>query len=195
MPMPLRRTLLALGLCLTACAGQKPTPNPPPSAAAAQEEQPSAAASAPALRAVGMEDGFRVRIPGEPQVQRNSVSVRGGDVRTGAFNSSVDGTIYSVSFADYPEEMVKARPPEDFLNEGRNALANQLKGTVSDEQPLQLQGHPGKSYTVQSDNGTVRARSFMVGHRLYTLLVLFNPSIGAPEADAFLQSLELLQAP
>ncbi|MGZ3460231.1 MAG: hypothetical protein ACXU86_17215, partial [Archangium sp.] len=48
---------------------------------------------------------------------------------------------------------------------------------------------------IASDAGEVKARNFLVGPRLYTLLVLYNPSIGAPQADQFLTSLELVNPP
>ena len=104
--------------------------------------------------------------------------------------ATLTGTVRS-----YPEKLVAARPPEAFLNEGRDGLVNQLKGTLKDEQAITIDGYPGKSYTVSSDNGEVKARNFLVGPRLYTLLVLYNPSIGAPAADAFLTSLKLVNPP
>jgi hypothetical protein len=180
-PLPL---LALVSVCLAACAAKQPTRTQE----AAAEAKPEAVALSPA----GMDDGFRVRMPGTPQVVRNKVAIPAGDVLTGAYTANVDGVIYSVSYTDYPQKVVSSRPPTAFLDEGRNGLVNQLKGTLRDEAAVQLQGHPGRSYTVVSDNGTVRARNFMVGPRLYTLLVLFNPSVGAPQADAFLESLELL---
>lgn len=202
---PLSRLLLAslttLALIAAACAGQsKQTPDNREATSTIEEipheggDQP-AAAQGPELKLVEAPEGFSVTMPGEPQVQRNKVTIPAGDVTTAAYTSNVDNVIYSVSIADYPEKLVAARPPEAFLNEGRDGLVNQLKGTLKDEQAITIDGYPGKSYTVSSDNGEVRARNFLVGPRLYTLLVLYNPSIGAPAADAFLTSLKLINPP
>ncbi|MFY0528273.1 hypothetical protein ACN28I_35640 [Archangium gephyra] len=141
-------------------------------------------------------EGFTVMFPGTPEPQRGEVAIPGGKVTTAAWTvSHPSGVLYSISTADYPEKVVAANPAAAFLNEGKNGLVNQLKGTVKAEEDITLQGYAGKAFTVSSDAGEVRARNFLVGPRLYTLLVLYNPSIGAPEADQFLTSLALINPP
>jgi hypothetical protein len=148
------------------------------------------------LQKLSSAEGFSVMFPGDPQPQRGEVAIPGGKVSTAAWTiSDPNGVLYSISTADYPEKVVAANPAAAFLNEGKNGLVNQLKGTVKAEEDVTLQGYPGKSFTVSSDAGEVKARNFLVGPRLYTLLVLYNPSIGAPQADAFLTSLELINPP
>jgi hypothetical protein len=148
------------------------------------------------LQKLSAPEGFNVMFPGDPQPQRGEVAIPGGKVKTAAWTiSDPSGVLYSISTADYPEKIVAANPASAFLNEGKNGLVNQLKGTVKAEEEITLQGYAGKAFTVSSDNGEVRARNFLVGPRLYTLLVLYNPSIGAPQADAFLTSLELVNPP
>ncbi len=149
----------------------------------------------PQLQKLSPPENFSVMIPGEPQAQRGEVAIPGGKVQTAAWTSNVEGVLYSISTADYPEKVVAANPASAFLNEGKNGLVNQLKGTLKSEEDVTLQGYPGKAFTVSSDSGEVRARNFLVGPRLYTLLVLYNPSIGAPQADEFLSSLELINPP
>ncbi|XXF77365.1 hypothetical protein P2318_30585 [Myxococcaceae bacterium GXIMD 01537] len=166
--------------------------------ASATGAQPTTAAT-PGVqlnRIEATEDGFVVKMPGQPQVQRNKVTIPAGDVTTAAWNTNVNGVIYSISTADYPEKVVAARPAEAFLEEGKSGLVNQLKGTLKSEEAITINGiYPGKAYTVASDAGEVRARNYLVGPRLYTMLVLYNPSIGAPGADEFLGSLELVNPP
>ncbi|MCP3100668.1 hypothetical protein LZ198_17500 [Myxococcus sp. K15C18031901] len=188
-----------------ACAGQQKTGSGSNAEASSTvEELPNeggeggehAAAPASQFVPVSAEEGFSVKMPGQPQVQRQKVNIPAGEVSTAAYSlQTPEGVIYSVSIADYPEKVVASRPAEAFLNEGRDGLTNQLKGTVSNEQELTLDGYPGKSYTVSSPNGEVRARNYLVGPRLYTMLVLFNPSIGAPGAEEFLGSLQLVNPP
>ncbi|TQF16365.1 hypothetical protein FJV41_08965 [Myxococcus llanfairpwllgwyngyllgogerychwyrndrobwllllantysiliogogogochensis] len=210
--MPSLSRLLAsiatLALMALACVGPQKTDsssNNSGEATSTVEELPNEggetggaqpAAAGPQLNPVSAEEGFNVKMPGQPQVQRQKVNIPAGEVSTAAYSlQTPEGVIYSVSIADYPEKVVASRPPEAFLNEGRDGLTNQLKGTVSNEQELTLDGYPGKSYTVSSPNGEVRARNYLVGPRLYTMLVLYNPSIGAPAADDFLGSLQLVNPP
>jgi hypothetical protein len=148
------------------------------------------------LQKLSTAEGFNIMFPGDPQPQRGEVAIPGGKVNTAAWTiSDPSGVLYSISTADYPEKVVAANPTAAFLNEGKNGLVKQLKGTVKAEEDITLQGYPGKSFTVSSDAGEVKARNFLVGPRLYTMLVLYNPSIGAPQADAFLTSLELVNPP
>jgi len=158
-------------------------------------ETTTPAETKPQLQKLSPPENFTVMIPGEPQAQRGEVAIPGGKVQTAAWTSNVEGVLYSISTADYPEKVVAANPASAFLNEGKNGLVNQLKGTLKSEEDVTLQGYPGKAFTVSSDSGEVRARNFLVGPRLYTLLVLYNPSIGAPQADEFLSSLELINPP
>lgn len=199
--MKTRSLIVLVALALTAaCASQKSNieEDADLEASSTIEEtgsDTSAGPSEPVMNLVEAEEGFTVMMPGEPQVIRNTVTIPAGDVQTAAWTTNVDGVIYSISTADYPEKVVAARPAEVFLNEGKMGLTNQLKGTVTDEKPITLQGYPGQDYTVTSDAGTVRARNFLVGTKLYTMLVLFNPSIGAPFGEEFLTSLKLVNPP
>ncbi|RJS18457.1 hypothetical protein DRW03_25390 [Corallococcus sp. H22C18031201] len=206
MPMrPLSRLLLAsittLALIAGACVSQQKT-NGREASSSVEEvpnegggEQAAEQPAGPALTPFTAPEGFVVSLPGEPQVQRQTVKIPAGNVATASFTTTLDGITYSASIADYPEKVIAARPAEAFLNEGRDGLVNQLKGTLKDEQAIELDGYPGKSYTVSSAVGEVKARNFLVGPRLYTLLVVFNPGIGAPAADGFLTSLKLVNPP
>jgi hypothetical protein len=158
-----------------------------------------AAPAGPQLNDVGSaEEGFTAKMPGAPQVARNKVTIATGDVNIATWTSNVDGVIYALTTADYPEKLVAARTVETMLNkEGRDSLVGQLKGTLKSEENITSNdgAYPGKAFVVASDNGEVKARTYLVGKRLYTLLVLYNPSIGAPAEDEFLTSLNLINKP
>ncbi len=143
------------------------------------------------------EDGFTAKMPGNPpQATRNKIPSKSGDITTAAWNGNVDGVIYSLSIADYPEKRVAARAPDAFLNEGRDGIVGQVKGKLVNEENITINDtYPGKAFTVSSDNGEVKVREYLVGPRTYTLLTLYNPSIGAPMADEFLRSLTLINPP
>ncbi len=184
---------LASALLVSACAASKPV-----EAGATIEEIPNepgatapAAPAAPAMNKLETTDGFNISMPGSPQVARNKVTIPAGDVLTAAWTVNENGILYSVSIADYPPTVVAKRSAETFLDEGRNGLVNQLKGTLKEESDITLDGHPGKAFLVASEAGDVKARNYLVGARLYTLLVLYSPNLGAPKAEEFLASLVL----
>jgi hypothetical protein len=188
--------LVTLSLLGAACA----TTESATAASSTIEELPaeeSAPAQAPEtqMQRLAPPDGFTVLFPSQVEPQRNSVDIKGGKVTTASWVTEVEGVRYSVSTTDYPEKIIAAYKPQNFLNEIKNGIVNQIKGTVSSEQEITLQDYPGKAFTVSSSAGEVRSRVFVVGPRLYTLLVVYNPSIGAPKADEFLGSLELINPP
>ena len=159
---------------------------------------PTPAASTVQFATVGSpEDGFTVKMPGAPQVVRNKVTIASGDVNIATWNSNVEGVIYALTATDYPIKFVSTRAPETILNkEGRDVLVGQLKGTLKSEENITINDtYPGKAFVIGSDQGEVKARSYLVGPRLYTMLALYNPSIGAPAADEFLRSLALINPP
>jgi hypothetical protein len=187
--------LVTLSLLGAACATTEAT-----SASSTVEELPAeetAPAQPPAaqMQTLAPEEGFTVLFPGQVEPQRNSVDIKGGKVTTASWVTEVEGIRYSVSTTDYPEKVIAAYKPQNFLNEIKNGIVNQIKGTVSTEQELALQDYPGKAFTISSAAGEVKSRVYLVGPRLYTLLVVYNPSIGAPRAEEFLGSLALINPP
>ncbi|WP_216618602.1 hypothetical protein [Corallococcus sp. CA049B] len=214
---PLSRLLLAslttLALIAGACANQQKTDGSSsggtggPSATSTIEDVPNepvpgeaggaAAAAGPTFKPYEATEGFSIGMPTEPQVERKQVPLGANTVNTAAFSSRTeDGTIYSISTADYPERLVASRPPEALLNEGKDGLVKQVQGTIKEETDVTLDGYPGKAYTVSSPVvGEIKARNFLVGPRLYTLLVIYNPNHPNTTADTFLTSLKLVNPP
>lgn len=149
------------------------------------------------LQDVETPDGFRVKLPTPTEPTRNSAQLAEGEVKVAAWSAQdMTGVTYSVAIADYPEALVAKITPDVFLSEGRKGVMSELTNAeIVSEEPVELEGHPGTAYTINSDNGTVMGRNYLVGNRLYTQLVIYNSAVGAPEAEAFLNSLELIDPP
>jgi hypothetical protein len=196
-------TLIASG-CATTQQGQSgpgggsSTVEELPNEGGGQQGAAQAAPAAAQLNEVGgPEEGFTAKMPGTAQVARNKVTIASGDVNIATWNSTIEGVVYALTTAEYPTKFVAGRTPETMINrEGRDSLISQLKGTLKSEENITINDmYPGKALVISSDQGEVRARIYLVGPRLYTLLALYNPSIGAPAADQFLQSLTLINPP
>jgi hypothetical protein len=162
------------------------------------EEGGGDAGQAGALMDYEAPDGFSVKLPSVVEPRRDSVAIpNGGEVTVASWAATDEsGVLYSVSIADYPAALVAKNRPEAFLNEGRQGVIAQLTNSkLIDEQPVTAQGYPGTAYTVASDNGEVKARNYLVGNRLYTQLLMYNPAIGAPKGQEFLDSLAFINPP
>lgn len=158
----------------------------------------AAAPAGPQLNAVGgPEEGFTAKMPGVPLVNRDKVPLgAAGEVTRASWAVNVESIVYSLIVADYPPKVVASRAPEAFLNDTRDGLVTQLKGSIKSEENLTINNtYPGKAFTISSDSGEVRVRTYLVGPRVYTLLSVYNPSIASPAIDGFLRSLELINPP
>ncbi|MBF5041773.1 hypothetical protein FGE12_05175 [Aggregicoccus sp. 17bor-14] len=141
-------------------------------------------------------EGFKVQMPANPQVNHNKTPTAAGEVTVGSWSTQTDGVVYSVSTADYPESVIASISPAAFLNGVRDGVVKQLKGgTLKSEEEVTLDGYPGKSFVAESNQGEAKVRTYLVGPRLYTLVTVYNPSVGAPQADTFLGSLQLVNPP
>lgn len=192
---PLFRALIVLtAVGSFACAT---TQQPPAEATSSIEVIEEGNGSGSALQDVETQDGFRVKLPAPTEPTRNSAQLAEGEVQVAAWSAQdMTGVTYSVAIADYPEALVAKITPDVFLSEGRKGVMAELTNAeIVEESDVELDGHPGTAYTINSDNGVVKGRNYLVGNRLYTQLVIFNSAVGAPEADTFLNSLQLIDPP
>jgi hypothetical protein len=152
-----------------------------------------AAEGAP-LVTVEVPEGFSAVFPVEPQAQRNSVAIKAGNVNTVSLTANLNGVLFSVTRAEYPEALVARAGPRKMLAEARLQLSSQLKGKPTEEKDVELSGHPGQIFFISGQDRLVRARSAIVQNQLYTLVVVYTGPT-PPQAEAFLASLALKDPP
>ena len=202
--------LLTLTLLLVACAPKRVAeasstledlPNEPTADAApvaeAVTEEPAAtpAPPAPALVKVELTEGFTVLMPKDSKVQRKALALKkGGTIQTVTAEGLLDGVLYSVTRAEFPEAVAKKRGVTKMLSEVRDGLAAQLKGAVSEEKDVELLGHPGQSFAVAGANNLALVRSAVVENQVYSLIVVYSGKV-PDQAATFLGSIELMAPP
>ena len=137
---------------------------------------------------------FSCEFPGSPKEQSQSVSgtqmkMFSVEERTGA---------YMVAYADMP--IPANETPAEIqarLDGSRDGMVQNMKGTFKSESKIELNGkHPGRE--VQADlpkeNAGVRARVYLVGTRLYQIMVVGKKGFtDSAEATRFLNSLKLME--
>ncbi|MCI0569741.1 MAG: hypothetical protein L0Y66_03245 [Myxococcaceae bacterium] len=194
----LLRSLVALlvvaGLGVACATAQKPS-----EATSTIEVISEADAGAPGspLVPLATAQGFALMMPPGAEPRSQTVKIPAGDVQVSSWSATDEsGVNYSVTTADYPPALVSKSSADVFLSEARQSVLQQLPNAkVVSEETVALQGYPGTTYVVQSDRGEVRGRHYLVGNRLYTMLVVYNPAIGAPHAGAFFDSLQFINPP
>ena len=83
-------------------------------------------------------------------------------------------------------------PPS--LDDNRNAVLTGLHGTLVSERSFELDGHSARDVTATIPGGTEFLRMIVVGQRVYSLVVVGQPS-DAARAEAFFAAFEWRSKP
>jgi hypothetical protein len=160
------------------------------------------AVAAPAVKEfTSKEGGFSVMTPVAMEEASQDVDTQIGKIRIVMYGGELDGAAFQVGFNDYPKGFVTPDNTTQLLDGAREGMVNNIGGTLVSEQKVFLKGYAGREIvaTVVLDETTgeaiVKARIYMVGSRLYQIVVVSPAGEGAVSAesiDAFLKSFKLL---
>ncbi len=120
---------------------------------------------------------FTVVTPLHLVQQIQDVDLPTGDTLKVTSYSGERATIgYYVSYADYPQSVIRTNKPQTLLQGSRDGVSENLGGTITQDTEIVLDKHPGREFivTAKDDKGkpfTVRVRLYIVGARLYELIV------------------------
>ncbi len=129
------------------------------------------------------EGGFSVLFPGEPKTLHQSISLP--DAMTSQVTMlyvfrQQEAILYAVAFNDYEFlEGVPLTPEliETSLNSGRDAMLKATKAKLMEERSVQLGKAVGKEIRFRQTNGLIgRTRFFLIGKRLYQVMVIVDSS-------------------
>jgi hypothetical protein len=91
------------------------------------------------------------------------------------------------AYNDYPEFVVSSSDVGNMLDGARDGAVSNVGGTLLSENQIRLQGYPGRELWIEADvdgqEGLARARIFLVGRRMYQILVA-GPKSQFPSQDA-----------
>ena len=138
------------------------------------------------------EGGFKVKLSGTPKKQKQQVS--GIEINTYTVQKGDDTMV--VAYSDLPIPLNEpVEKVQDRLDGSRVGMLKNSNAVLVEEDKIQLAGgHPGREIraTLADQKGELRARFWLVGNRLYQVLVTGPPTFtDSTEATTFLQSFEL----
>lgn len=140
------------------------------------------------------EGKFAAALPGKPAEKAVKVKYDGADVevRLFAVDQKDKGRAFVVSYTDYPKDKIGA-DREKFVADRLEGNVSGLKGkTVSNDKLTLGKGkHLGREVRVEfgDKKQMYRARAFLVGERLYQVVVLGpDDFVKGKEADDFFAS-------
>jgi hypothetical protein len=138
---------------------------------------------------------FKAKFPGSPKAEEQTVmgikmKMFGVETRNGA---SVVGVSDMPIPANEPDAAVQAR-----LDGARDGAIKNAGGTLASSSPVTLAGkYPGREFTASVTNptkGLVRARVYLVGKRMYQVMVMGTESYANSAASTeFLNSFQVIE--
>jgi len=135
---------------------------------------------------------FSVLFPGTPAQKTQQIALEGGASST-LFQTWVgledDNVAYMVFYNDYPPGYATGAP-QAVLEAVRDGV---VKGkTLLTDEPIDLNGVPGRAFTATDTDGlNYTVHEFLVGKRLYQLMVASSKDHPATMTDAFLNSFKI----
>jgi len=137
--------------------------------------------------------GFSVLAPGTPKEEKKMLDSPYGTSEVHTFSFEPGGAVaFGVSYVElHPPRL--AQGLEVILGDVVAAMANRSGDRVISEVRIVLEGHPGRQFMVQRQQGdTIRARVYVIRERLYMLVVNAAPERdSSDDAVRFLNSFKL----
>jgi hypothetical protein len=186
------RALAAALVLLAAAAPARADSGMPPAKAGAPDAKTDAKPDAKAEVKVVRFDklGFEARFP----YTAKASSSEDGDL-VSASNDG-DTIAYMVSVFSLPDEVLKAKPPAQILEDAMAGAAKNVNGTIKTKSPTKLGKQTGMLFVVETAEFVADCRIYLVGHRIYLPMVVYQPKLTLPLGpDAFHTSLKLFGKP
>jgi len=141
------------------------------------------------------EGRFSIRLPGKPD--HNTTTVGKAEETQHQFQVGDQQGVYLISYQDNPNlEEQDAKGMQAALKTGRDALQQVFRGELVESEDIKLDDtHPGIAFrfTIPQANGEARCHFYMVGTRLYQILVIGLPEFAkGDEATRVIESFHVL---
>src|SRR6478672_3088070 len=140
---------------------------------------------------------FKAKFPGKPKQDEKTAM----GVKITMFSVELNDGMYGVAVSDMPMPAgTTAGDKERMLDAARDGAIRNINGKQTSSKPILLAGKyqwPGREFTAtftQPTQGQARARIYLVGKRLYQVLVMGTDSVAtASQATEFLDSFQVIQ--
>jgi hypothetical protein len=139
---------------------------------------------------------FSIRTPGPLEVSIDTIDTPFGVVRSVRHLHADDERSFGVSYADYPEALLRQSTAAELLDDARERTITSLDAKLLGEETIELGRFAGRSLRLEAAGGaiTVQSRLYMVRSRLYHVVaVTRRDEAASPDVRRFLDSFQLLR--
>ena len=140
---------------------------------------------------------FSISAPTDLEESQQSVQTPVGPIDIHTFTAETKESAFVVAYSDYPAAIVTESDPQMLLDSSRDGAISNLRGTLVQEEKIELESHPGRSLLINATTETgepavIDARIYLVNNRLYQILVVTPEKDTDPiKAAEFLNSFTL----
>ena len=144
------------------------------------------------------EGGFSIQVPAALQANTQDVDIGNAKLTVHAFVGGTDLLRFFVSYMDTTDQALTEVGTDGILRQSEAQLVGSDGGVITSDSDASLDGYPGREVTFDSGPNTnpelsVKARIFLVDHRLYEILVAIpKGDVSTVANNAYLQSFKLL---
>jgi hypothetical protein len=129
------------------------------------------------------EGRFTVLMPGKPEVRNEAMDMPFGKVNTITYMAGSRKIGCIVSYADYPELLIKSTDPQKLLDGAKEGAIKNAGGRLVSETNIDFHGLPAKEVLIEiSNKAFVTAKFILKSPRFYTLM-FFAPTNKGHEQD------------
>jgi hypothetical protein len=137
------------------------------------------------------EGAFSIKLPGEPKQNSEDISSLNGPTTLHTFvvEDTNDKCFYMVGYSDYQTKLDEASSLDAVIN----AQLKGMKGTITSDKKVTLNGHAGRSVTIEGEETVYYSSVYVAGNRLYQVLYgRARAEAVSAAAREFLDSFEIL---
>ena len=143
----------------------------------------------PAWSEFTSEEGrFSLLMPQKPISTASTVETSQGRFDTKAFiarHGTVDSLVCMAGYTDISSKILVANDVDGFFDGFRDQFIKETGGKLVSEKSSTLYGHSGREIKMQLFRGELRVRLFVVGNRLYQLVVIKSDKVEASDEEMF----------
>lgn len=133
---------------------------------------------------------FAIQMPGSPRTETVLEEISGEQVDLHQFGVQPnEESVFVIMYADLPQAYTEGNTEQVFDRIGNDLFGTQFQQLKEKQQPISLDGNPGREFRVAESDNTFVMRMYLVGQRSYLLL---SQSKQANEIEQFLDSFQLL---
>jgi hypothetical protein len=118
------------------------------------------------------DDGFSLSMPGKPDKNDSTIASAAGPLPLRMYTLSKGFEGFITGYTEYPDIVFTSTQPEDLLDGAQQGAISNVKGEVTSQRSITLNGHPGREIVGISPDQNVgfTARVFLAKPRMYMLV-------------------------